>query len=277
MNHSEGSFLGLYDTKIYYQSWIPSEPKAVLLVIHGFGEHSGRYMNVVDTVVPEGIAVYALDHRGHGKSEGKENYVKKFTDFTSDVGSLEEIARKAHPNLPLFVLGHSMGSLIATQFMTNHANQSDVAGLILSGTGGSFGPEINGVTIFLAKVLGAIAPKLSIPSNLDPNFISHDQEVIDAYVNDPLVHYEKITTKLAKEMMGATKDMIPAASSINLPVLIQIGTEDDTFSMKQEFADAFPHDDSTFHHYEGFRHEVYNEEKKEIPLNHLKDWIINHL
>ena len=95
MKHQEGSFQGIYDTEIYYQSWTPENVKGVVLLTHGFGEHSGRYQNVVDILVPEGYAVWGIDHRGHGKSGGKRNTVKKFTDFLEDVKKL----RKLHVKL----------------------------------------------------------------------------------------------------------------------------------------------------------------------------------
>ena len=160
--------------------------KGVVLITHGFGEHSGRYMNVVDTLVPEGYAVWGIDHRGHGKSGGKRNFLKRFTDFLEDVKIFEEIARKTHLNLPFHLIGHSMGSLIANNYMALYADQSKFKSLVLSGTGADTGPGISSFTVKLAKFMSVILPGMMIPSNLDPTFISHDEKVIEAYMNDPL-------------------------------------------------------------------------------------------
>ena len=278
MKHEEGNFHGLNDTNIFYQYWLPdTDPSAVLIIIHGFGEHSGRYMNVVDKLVPAGIVVFALDHRGHGKSGGKSNYVNRFTDYLEDIKTFEGIVIDHYPEAPLFLLGHSMGSLIAAHFMANYANQSRYSAFMLSGTGADYGPGISAVTRFLAKILSFIAPKLSIPSNLDPNFISHDQSVIDAYVNDPLVKYDKITARLGAEMMKNTADMKMTAAKINVPTQIQVGSEDDAFSDEQGLFDSISHQDKQLKVYDGFRHEVFNEVEKEKPLEDLKSWITSHI
>jgi len=278
MAHQENTFIGLNDTEIYYQSWLPEDQlDAILIIVHGFGEHSGRYSNAVDTLLPVHIGIYALDHRGHGKSKGKENHVNRFSDYLMDINKLEQIVRENHPDLPLFMLGHSMGSLIATHYMGEMADQNNYTAFILSGTGSRNGPGINKFTILLAKLLSKITPKLSIPSNLDPNFISHDQQVIDNYVNDPLVHYDKISARLAAEMMGAATSMEEAARNINRPTLIQVGSEDDAFSGEQELYDAINTENKKLEVYDGFRHEVYNEVQKEVSLTDLKDWILSFI
>lgn len=276
MKHVEDTFSGLEDLEIYYQSWVPEgDLRAILIIVHGFGEHSGRYMNVINTLIPENIAIYALDHRGHGKSEGKENYINHFSDYFADLETFEKMVLDEHPETPIFMLGHSMGSLIAAHYMANNDHQDRYNSLILSGTGADFGPGINGLTLFLARVLSVIAPKLMIPSNLDPNFISRDQEVVDTYINDPLVHFDKISSRLAREMMKHTASMKTAASKITIPTLIQIGSEDDTFApdSRKPLLDALNTEEKELKVYEGYRHEVYNEIDKEKVLEDLKGWI----
>ncbi|MCY3414039.1 MAG: alpha/beta hydrolase [Candidatus Heimdallarchaeota archaeon] len=277
MQHNEGNFTGLNNNSIYYQNWQPENVKAVVLITHGFGEHSGRYMNVVDTLIPEGYAVWALDHRGHGKSEGKRNFVNRFTDYLQDVQSFKQIVRKAHPDIPLHLLGHSMGSIIANNYMALYADQDDFTTLILSGTGAAPGPGINGVTIILSKIFSVLLPGISIASGLDPNFISHDQAVIDAYINDPLVLFDKITPRLGAEMMKYLMRMNESASSNPLPTFLQIGSEDESFDPNswQGLIDSFPNKDKKLAVYEGYRHEVYNEVEKQALID-LKDWLNAH-
>ncbi|MCP4755854.1 MAG: alpha/beta hydrolase [Proteobacteria bacterium] len=276
MENTENHFDGINDTKIYYQTWTPDSPKGLLIIIHGYGEHSGRYMNVVNTLVPEGYTVWALDHRGHGKSEGQRCYVNRFTDFLEDVATFEKIARDAHSELPVHVLGHSMGSIIANHYVSSRTAQN-YQSFTLSGTGAAPGPAINTVTLLLSKILSAILPKMSIPSGLDPNFISYDKKVVEEYVNDPLVE-NKIAPRLANEMMAYLQKMVPAASKLKIPTLMQIGSEDESFHPDSWDAlfEAIAVEDKVFKKYEGYRHEVYNEIKKEVPLNDLKDWINKH-
>lgn len=276
MQHKEDHFNGIEGTNLYYQTWIPDSPKGLVIVIHGLGEHSGRYLNVVDTLLPEGYAIWALDHRGHGKSGGLRCHVNRFSDYVDDVSIFEKIARDAHPDLPVHILGHSMGSLIANHYVSSRDKQ-DYKSLTLSGTGAATGPAVNAVLKVVAKILSAILPKLSLPSGLDPNFISHDKQVVDAYVNDPLVE-SRLTTRLGNEIFISLPQMIPAASKLKIPTMMQLGSEDEAFhpdSWDSLFA-AIAVEDKTFKKYEGYRHEVYNELKKEVPLGDLKEWLNQH-
>lgn len=275
MKHKEADFAGIYDTKIYYQTWSPDDaPKGVVLVIHGYGEHSGRYMNVVNTLVPEGYTVWALDHRGHGKSGGRRCHVNRFSDFYSDVKMIEDLARKEYPDLPFHLVGHSMGSIISNHYMATQADQSKYSSLTLSGTGAAPGPAINTVTQLMSKIFSVLLPKMSIPSGLDPQFISHDAKVVEDYITDPLVE-TKITPRLGNELMKHVSKMTDVAPNLSVPTLMQLGSEDDAFHPDSwdDLYNSIASKDKEFKKYEGYRHEVYNEVKKEVPLGDLKDWI----
>ncbi|MBK5134284.1 alpha/beta fold hydrolase, partial [Candidatus Bathyarchaeota archaeon] len=132
MNHIEDEFEGVDGIKLFYQAWLPENPKAVVQVIHGFAEHSGRYKNVVNQLEPNGFAIYAHDLRGHGKSEGVQNYVDSMDQFVEDEKKFYDLIKKKHSNLKIFLLGHSMGSGIAMYFTKKYENL--LTGLILSGT-----------------------------------------------------------------------------------------------------------------------------------------------
>ena len=169
-----------------------------------------------------------------------------------------------------------MGSLIANHYVASRQKQ-DYRSLTLSGTGAAPGPAIPGAVILLARLLSAIAPKLSLPSGVDPTFISHDRQVVDAYINDPLVE-NKVTARLACEMMRSLPGMITAAQRRTVPTMRQVGDEDESCtpdSWDRRFS-AIAVDDKVFKKYPGCRHEVYNEIKNEAPLADLKDWINQH-
>ncbi|MHA2253603.1 MAG: alpha/beta hydrolase [Candidatus Kariarchaeaceae archaeon] len=276
MNHDEGFFNGINDTQLYYQVWKPSgEFKGVLLIIHGYGEHSGRYMNVVNTVIPEGYAVFAMDHRGHGKSEGRRVYVDRFTDYLEDIEIFEKLVRSKAKEVPFHMLGHSMGSLIANHYIATIADQQSFQSLILSGSGASPGPGINTIKRYLGKIFSSILPKLSLSAGLDPNGLCNDKKVVEDYINDPLVQ-TNITTRLANEMMNCLFAMGAKASKLSVPTLVVVGSEDETFRGWQPLFDAIASDDKDFKIYEGLKHEIFNEIEKEIPLNDLLAWINSH-
>ena len=131
MKHTEGHFKGVRNVNIYYQGWLPEgDVKAVLLVVHGLGEHCGRYMNVVNHFVPLGYAVYGFDHIGHGKSEGTREFVESFDDFTDTLAIFYKMVAEWQANKPLFLFGHSMGGTIATYYLLDH--QAEFKGAIIS-------------------------------------------------------------------------------------------------------------------------------------------------
>ncbi|MFX0123462.1 MAG: alpha/beta hydrolase [Candidatus Hodarchaeota archaeon] len=277
MNHHEGEFEGANGLKIYYQAWLPDDPKAVVQIVHGGFEHSGRYQNVVNELLPYNYAVYADDHRGNGKSEGTRNYVDSFDQFIEDEKRLYNIIKDRHPDLPVFMLGHSMGSLIATYFTKKY--EELLAGLILSGTttGSAAFPKFLKIMV---KVMSKITPKLTINPKLDPNVLSHDPEIVKAYQEDPHVHAEKITIRLAGEIVKYVDGLVDVYKKFTLPLLVQCGSEDSVMKVKdkEELKNAFKMEDKKIIIYDDLYHEVYNELENDriIVLKDLSDWLEKH-
>ena len=132
MEHLEGKFQGCKGTNLFYQCWIPGgEIKAILLIVHGLADHSGRFTNLITKYLPEGYAVYGYDQRGHGKSPGLKGYIDKFSCFVDDLDNFLRYIRKKHPDTKIYIIGHSVGGTIATTFALSH--QKEFNGLILSG------------------------------------------------------------------------------------------------------------------------------------------------
>jgi len=277
LKHIEGEFIGAKGLKIYYQSWIPESPKAVIQLVHGGFEHSDRYQNVVNELIPEGFAIYADDHRGHGKSEGLRNYVDSFDQFIEDEKLLYDIIKEYHPNVPIFMLGHSLGSYIAIYFTEKYENLLD--GLILSGTGTDPGQETSKFLVLLAKAFSKIAPKMKFNPRLDAKFLSHDSEVVKAYENDPLVNADKITARLSYEMLRNFEKLKETIGRFQIPLLIQCGSEDKLIKGSEKLNDIVKMTDKTVKIYEGLYHEVYNEieEERVKVLKDLRDWLKVHL
>lgn len=277
MKHSDGFFKGIREQLIYYQYWLPDrEPKAVLLIAHGLGEHSGRYGNVVDHMVPLGYAVYALDHVGHGRSEGTRVYVERFADYTTTLRTYEGMVRAWQPGKPIFLLGHSMGGAIAAAYALEY--QHGLAGLVLSAAALDTGNAAPPVVVALAKVLSKVAPKMGTIA-LDPTQISRDPEVVQAYVDDPLVYNGKITARLAAELLATAKSIQASANTITLPTLIVHGSADKMVNVQgsEQLYKAIGSTDKTIQIYDGFFHEVCNEPECSMVLNDIGQWLDAHI
>lgn len=276
--HEEKSFDGVKDLKIFYQRWIPdSEPKSILQIVHGFGEHSGRYMNIVNALIPMEIAIYVKDHRGHGRSDGIRNYVDKFDDYIEDERIMNEIIQKDFPNKPIFMLGHSMGSAIAVYFAKKYSDR--LKGLILSGTGTQIGGDVSGFLKFMAKILSIITPKLAVAQGDISKFLSHDPKVVEDYNSDPYVYAKKTTARLGAELIKAFGKLKCVIEEIKIPVLIQCGGDDKLVLGAKEVAESLKTNDKEVHIYDGLYHEIFNEPEnmRAVALEDLKKWIKSHI
>ena len=278
MKTESGNIRAQDGTSIYWKGWVPDNfPKAMVHVIHGYAEHIDRYGNVVNELLPAGYAVFGTDHRGHGKSQGKRGHVKSFQEFIDDEKQFRrDVIRARFPGIPYFVLGHSMGSLIAMNYVEQNAE--DVKGLVLSGTGSQPGTDIPKILLTLTKILSKVLPAVHVKSPLPPEFISRDMAVVKAYIDDPLV-YNVITPRLAHEMNRYVVIGAQNAFKIKIPVLIQLGSRDTAFSGQKELFEMIGAKDKTFKQYEGLKHEVYNElvADRVKVLADLRSWLDRHV
>ena len=273
MKHQEGNFKGTRDTNIYYQYWLPEEePKAILLVVHGLAEHSGRYMNLVNHLVPSGYAVYGMDHMGHGKSDGKRVFVERFQDYTKTLKTYFDMIRAWHPKRPIFLIGHSMGGLISAAYLLKY--QDELAGAVLSAPSIKVPDNISKATIFIAKMLSIILPRAGLVQ-LDSEGVSQDPAVVEAYVNDPLVYTGKTTARLGAEIIKTMQDVTKQAAKITLPILIAQGSADKLVDPggARVLYDLVSSTDKTIKMYSGLYHEIFNEPEHEQVLNDVKTWI----
>jgi alpha-beta hydrolase superfamily lysophospholipase len=272
MLHTDGTFQGRDGTTLYYQGWTGADPpRATLAVVHGFGEHSGRYTNVVDWFVPKNFAVYALDLRGHGRSLGQRGYIDSFGQFRDDVQAFLELVRSEVPQLPVFLVGHSLGGLIVLNYVLHQP--VGLSGVVASGPLLSQ-PPISGFQLWLAKLLSVLLPRFTMSAGLEVEALSRDQSVVDAYTSDPLVH-GKGTPRLAMELMAATEWTHAQAATLNLPCLIVHGGADRLCAPKasQAFFDQVVHAGKARIEYEGYFHEVFNELGKEKVLADVEAWM----
>jgi acylglycerol lipase len=277
MKHQEGHFKGLKNLELYYQGWLPEgDPVAVLLVVHGLAEHSGRYGNVVDYFVPRGYAVYALDHCGHGRSEGARVYIERFTDYLDDLKTFFDMVRGWHPDRKIFMVGHSMGGTIGLAYAARYQDELD--GLILSAAGVRLGASVSPFVITVGKLCSTLLPKMGMVI-LDASTISRDPAVVAAYDNDPLVHRGKVTARLGAEMIATTQAFPEQVSRLHLPILIMHGTADRLVDPQGSpwLYETVGSTDKTLKLYEGCYHEIFNEPEHEQVLADVEAWLQAHL
>jgi acylglycerol lipase len=277
VKHKEGRFKGYKGLKLYYQYWLPDKkPKAVLLVAHGLAEHSGRYKNLVDYFVPKGYAVYALDHRGHGKSEGTRSYVDNFNDYLIDLKTFFDMVRKDNKNVRIFLFGHSLGGTIATAYAVKY--QDELAGLITSGATLVASEAVSPALLAMAGIVSALAPKMGV-TLLDASAISKDKAVVDAYVNDPLVFRGKIPARMGAELAGMWKQLPEQMPKIKLPILIMHGQADQLADPRGSklLYERVGSKDKTLKIYDNCYHEICNEPEREQVLVDMETWLKKHI
>jgi alpha-beta hydrolase superfamily lysophospholipase len=267
---------GAAGTEIYWQSWVPDgEPRASLVIAHGFGEHSARYAHVGEKLAGGGYAVYALDHRGHGRSQGKRAMLEQWDRVLEDVGTLIGTARERHPEAPVFLLGHSLGGAVALSFALRHQDQ--LAGLALSGAVSAM--EVASPALRVAsKVLSRVAPGLGV-YKVDSALVSRDAEVVRAYDADPLVHHGKMPARTAGELTAAVDAFEAALPGLRIPLLLMHGGDDAIVppSGTEMVAERAGSDDKTLKLYPGLYHEILNEPEQDEVIRDLLDWLNAHV
>jgi alpha-beta hydrolase superfamily lysophospholipase len=250
----------------------PRKVKAILVIAHGIGEHGGRYAHVAEYFAKRNLAVWACDHRGHGKSDGKRGHVDDFDDYLADLGQMIRIAKDHSPGVKTFLLGHSFGPLIVMLYAEKHPR--DINGLIASSPALREKMKISPVTAFMAKAFSRIMPTFTTGTGLDPNLLSHDKDVVKKYVEDPLVH-KVATARWFTEYRRAQKETMRLANELTLPCLIVQGGSDEIIdpSVATELYKRIKGPDKTLKVYDGFYHESLNEIGKESVLADIDNWL----
>ena len=232
-------------------------------------------MNVVNRFVPLGYAVYALDHLGHGKSDGTREYVERFDDFTDTLARYYRMVAGWQPGKPIFLIGHSMGGLIATTYLLDH--QADFRGAVISAPAIAVSSSISPMTIALGKVAAVLAPKFGVLA-LDVNGISRDPAVVQANLADPLNFQGKTTARLAAEMLKAMQRVSAEVGTITLPFIVVQGSADRLVDPAgaQMLYDKAGSQDKTIKIYDGLYHEVFNEPEHDQVLTDVAAWLDAH-
>ncbi len=273
MNHRDGSFQGAHGQAIYYQYWTPgTDPRAVILLAHGAGEHSGRYAYFAERCCDAGLAVAALDHIGHGKSDGTYGHMDRFQDYLDTLALFQDQVTQAFPGLPLVLVGHSMGGLISACYLLEH--QDRLMACALSGPAIKTELEPGFIQVTLIRLMSRFLPRLGA-LQLDSSGVSRDPEVVRNYNEDPMVNHGKMSARFVSELFQAMGRVQAEAGTISLPLLVLHGDADAMTapSGSQFLYDAVGSEDKTLKLYPGLYHEIFNEPERDQVIGDLLSWL----
>ena len=273
----EGSFRGARARRISWQSWSPAgdQPyKGVVTIAHGYGEHVGRYEHVASRLNESGFVVYGLDHHGHGRSDGKRGRISIAAAVTDLDQLIVTVSKRRAPELPQFLLGHSLGGAIALRYAMGRQNR--LTGLALSAPLAAVegGPVLHK----FGRVLGTVLPGAPV-AKLDPRLVSRDQAVVNDYIADPLNHHGPIPAGVARDMILHVDTLARDVERITLPTLLMFGTADRLCPPigSELVADHIGAQDLTVERYPGLFHEILNEPERDHVLDDLVSWLGAHL
>ena len=272
MKHAEFKFNTFDGLSLFGQSWQPEDrPRAVVCLVHGLREHSGRYVHVADSLIQAGYTLISFDLRGHGKSEGPRGHTPSYGALMKDISSLLEVANKQFPQLPFFLYGHSLGGNLVLNYVLRR--RSHLKGVIATAPWLRLAFEPPAFKIILGKITNQLYPAFSQKSGLDTKVLSHDPEVVHAYENDPLIH-DHISARMFIGIYQSGHWALEHALEFSLPLLLMHGGADKIISVEasREFAGKIT-ENCTFKIWDNLYHEIHNEPEKEEVFKFLIDWL----
>lgn len=258
--------------KFYSRGWEPEgKPKAVVALVHGLGEHIGRFAHVGEAFSKVGYALMGLDLRGHGQSGGPRGHTPSIEAYMRDIDLLLEHVHSRYPGLPTFLYGHSLGGILVLNYALRR--RPDLKGVVATSSGLHTALEQQRIKVLLANVLGRLAPTALIPSGLDTSKLSHDPQIEQVYIKDPLVH-DRVSLGFGKTMLEANRWVLQHASEFPLPLLLMHGTADQIAfpSGSKEFAAALG-GKAKLVLWNDLYHETHNEPAKAQVLKTAVDWM----
>lgn len=276
MEHLEGSRTLARGGSGHWQAWLPdTDTSAVVVIVHGLGEHSGRYDHVGQRLTTAGFACYAADHIGHGRSDGRRADIDRMDRVVDDLAEFVGFAMAHTPGTPVFLLGHSLGGLIALQYATGEP--VELAGVVLSGA--AVAPGVGSPLLrSAARLLSAVTPNLGV-LRLPPEYLSRDPDVVASYRADPLVHLDKIPARTGAEILAATQALPDRLARLQIPILILHGGEDrmTTPEGSRMVHQRVPAQDRTLRIYDGLYHEIFNEPEQDEVLDDVIGWLAERI
>jgi alpha-beta hydrolase superfamily lysophospholipase len=253
--------------------WQPAQTKAAVCIVHGLGDHMMRHAHVASYLCDNHIAVFLYDQRGHGISDGKRGHIPSYDALLDDVEAMLKKAKALHPDVPLFLYGHSMGGNIVANYVLKR-NTVNLSGVVISSPWFKLSFTPSAVKVALGNMMSKIYPAFTQPNEINAYQLTHDSAVAKAYIQDTLVHHD-ISAGLFVAMFKGGEWAIQHASELSLPALIMHGSEDPITSIAatKEFVTNVK-EKVTFKIWEGLRHETHNESQRAEVMAYLKDWLL---
>lgn len=280
MSHAldDGYFHARDGLRLYFRSWNGRpKPKAILAVVHGYLEHGGRYGFFVDHFAPLGYRVYTFDQRGHGRSGGKPAFVSSFTEYLQDVdGYLRQIQQREGDEHKIFLVGHSLGGLIALRFAIE--SPEGLAGVVASSPYIGNKVPVPQAKLLAARLLSRVWPTMLMDANVDPALLSHDSDVVRNYDEDPLVG-KRFTVRWSAETLDAQATTLARAPELRIPcLLLQAGADGIADpEVSREFFRRLTAPDKEWKLYEGYYHEIFNEVGRDQVFRDIEEWLRKRL
>ncbi len=272
-----GSLTTHDDLILHTQHWAPEQDAAaVVLLVHGYAEHCGRYDHVAETFVDRGAAVYTYDQRGYGRSEGRRAYVGQFEQYLTDLDRFRRHVDARTPDVPLFLFGHSMGGLAALLYTLNRI--SNFQGLLLSAPAIEVNPDLAPVLRTVAQFVGTLLPTL--PTVRSPqDAISRDPAVVEAAQNDPLNYTGRTLARTGAELLRAGEEAQSRLYELETPFIVVHGTADPlaTPAWSKRLYERAAAQDKTLRLYDGLYHETFNEPEQDTVLRDLGTWLAERM
>lgn len=272
MESKPGSFTASDGNKMFFQSWSPAGmPEMVIALVHGLGEHSGRYQHWAKKFCEESFAFAAFDLRGHGLSEGKRGNIPSMEVASGDIGLFLDKVEVIFPGIPVVLYGHSLGGNLAVNYVLS--KNIKLAALVMTSPWLQLSNPVPKYKLILAHLAGSLMPSFIQPSGLDPDYLSRDQKVVQKYQSDPLVH-DRISAGLYLSGTHGSEKAISLAGNITIPVLIMHGTADNLTSPEgsKRFSENSG-ENATLKLWDDFYHELHNEPEKNDVFSYIAVWL----
>lgn len=272
VRRSQAYFSAADGVRLFRRAWMPPTPRMALAIVHGFAEHSGRYDHVGAWFSTRDFAVHAYDQRGHGRSDGARGHIESFRQLLDDLETFLDVVRREHPELPVVLLGHSMGGLVTASLLAER--KPDLLGAIVIGPPLEFGSGVSRMRLRMARTLRRIAPLMRLRAGLDPSDLSRDPEVVKAYAGDPLV-FRRASASLAAELLDAVGRVGDAGAHVQIPVLMLHGEADRICPPRgtRNFHSQLRGNGHRLRMYPKLRHEILNEPEQEQVFEDVLAWI----
>ncbi|OGW87101.1 MAG: hypothetical protein A3C35_07015 [Omnitrophica bacterium RIFCSPHIGHO2_02_FULL_46_11] len=272
MSEETGYFSSFDGTKLFYRTFEHAAASRALIIVHGFGEHSGRYLELIEAVRSLPLSIFLFDLRGHGQSEGERVYADSFRYFVDDAEKFRQFLEARYPRIHSFILmGQSFGGLIASALVLK--NSSSWVALILLSPFFSL-PKANRFLHWFSLCLNMMIPKIVWNNPIQPAFLTHDSAELEHYQQDSLIQ-RRITTRLTSEMFKAGKSVFEKAGEVALPVLILASGDDHIVSLEKTkgFFERISSIDKKMQIFDGFYHELLHEKDRQKPIGILRDYL----